>query len=228
MRDRLAAELAEQREARLQHMREQMRDRLADESVEQREVRLQQMSDSVKEWLLRLSSYGITFSYLSIPIVSTLSIYYPPETPHYIHLFIQLDSFTICTFMYIIITTSIKNNCLKLKNEVGMEVLKSKQTRVVYRDNQHIRIVYTSLRLLSYRLVRLCDTTIYFYSPIQLRLYSLSKRRDVLYVCADYLYILLLFVCFLALPSLLHFSILSNCFLYLSLFIFLMILDHSF
>ena len=28
-----------------------------------------------------------------------------------------------------------KNNCLKLKNEVGMEVLKSKQTRVVYRDN---------------------------------------------------------------------------------------------
>ena len=38
--------------------------------------------------------------------------------------------------------TSIKNNCLKLKNEVGMEVLKSKQTRVVYRDNQHIRIVH--------------------------------------------------------------------------------------
>ena len=27
--------------------------------------------------------------------------------------------------------TSIKNNCLKLKNEVGMAVLKSKQTRVV-------------------------------------------------------------------------------------------------
>ena len=41
MRDRLAAESAEQRETRLQHMREQMRDRLADESVEQREVRLQ-------------------------------------------------------------------------------------------------------------------------------------------------------------------------------------------
>ena len=35
-----------------------------------------------------------------------------------------------------------KNNCLKLKNEVGMAVLKSKQTRVVYRDNQHIRIVH--------------------------------------------------------------------------------------
>ena len=33
-------------------------------------------------------------------------------------------------------------------------------------------------------------------------------------------------VCFLALPSLLHFS-LSNYFLYLSVFIFLMILDHS-
>ena len=111
----------------------------------------------------------------------------------------------------IIYTTSIKNNCLKLKNEVGMEVLKSKQTRVVYRDNQHICIVhpYTCF----FRLVRLCDTTVYFCSPIQLRLYSLSKRRDVLYICADYLYILLLFVCFLALPSLLHFSILSNCFL---------------
>ena len=35
------------------------------------------------------------------------------------------------------------------------------------------------------------------------------------YVCADYPYILILFVCFLALPSLLHFSILSNYFLYL-------------
>ena len=57
MRDRLADESVEQREARLLHMREQMRDRLADESVVQREVRLQQMSDSVKEWLLRLLSY---------------------------------------------------------------------------------------------------------------------------------------------------------------------------
>ena len=37
---------------------------------------------------------------------------------------------------------SIKNNCLKLKNEVGMAVLKSKQIRVVYRDNQHICIVH--------------------------------------------------------------------------------------
>ena len=43
MRDRLADELAEQREARLQQMREQMRDRLADESAEQREARLQHM-----------------------------------------------------------------------------------------------------------------------------------------------------------------------------------------
>ena len=40
---------------------------------------------------------------------------------------------------------------------------------------------------------------------------SISKRRDVLYVCADYLYNTTL-VCFLALPSLLHFSILSNCY----------------
>ena len=63
---------------------------------------------------------------------------------------------------------------LKLKNEVGMAVLKSKQTRVVYRDNQHIRIVHPYAYF--FRLVRLCDTTIYFYSPIQLRLYSISKR----------------------------------------------------
>ena len=69
-----------------------------------------------------------------------------------------------------------KNNGLKLKNEVGMAVLKGKQTRVVYRDNQHIRIVHPYACF--FRLVRLCDTTIYFYSPIQLRLYSLSKRRD--------------------------------------------------
>ena len=51
---------------------------------------------------------------------------------------------------------------------------------------------------------------VYFYSPIQLRLYSITTSRDVLYVCADYLYTT--FVCFLALLSLLHFSILSNCF----------------
>ena len=37
--------------------------------------------------------------------------------------------------------TSIKNNYLKLKNEVGMAVLKIKQTRVVHRDNQHIPYV---------------------------------------------------------------------------------------
>ena len=42
-----------------------------------------------------------------------------------------------------------KNNCLKLKSEVGMAVLKSKQTRVVYRDNQHIRIVHPYACFLS-------------------------------------------------------------------------------
>ena len=81
----------------------------------------------------------------------------------------------ICIHVCIsIMYTSIKNNCLKLKNEVGMEVLKSKQTRV-YRDNQHIRIVHPYACF--FRLVRLCDTTIYFYSPIQLRLYSISSYR---------------------------------------------------
>ena len=40
VRDHLADESAEQREARLQQVREQMRDRLAAESAEQREARL--------------------------------------------------------------------------------------------------------------------------------------------------------------------------------------------
>ena len=46
--------------------------------------------------------------------------------------------------------TSIKNNCLKLKNEVGMAVLKSKQTRVVasYIEIISTYIYSTSLCLL--------------------------------------------------------------------------------
>ena len=42
-----------------------------------------------------------------------------------------------------------KKQSLKIENEVGMAVLKSKQTRVVYRDNQHIRIVHPYACLLS-------------------------------------------------------------------------------
>ena len=76
--DRLAAESAEQREAKLQHMIEQMRDLLTDESLEQREVRLQQMSDSVKEWLLRLSSYVITFHIKFYPFPSFQPYHYHP------------------------------------------------------------------------------------------------------------------------------------------------------
>ena len=56
--------------------------------------------------------------------------------------------------------TSVKNNCLKLKNEVGMAVLKSKQTRVVYRDNQHIRIVHPYICLLSTTLAVLVNRSI--------------------------------------------------------------------
>ena len=61
---------------------------------------------------------------------------------------------------------SIKNNCLKLKNEVGMAVLKSKQTRVVYRDNQHIRIVhpYACFLIGSSDCVILLYTSIHQYS----------------------------------------------------------------
>ena len=62
--------------------------------------------------------------------------------------------------------TSIKNNCLKLKNEVGMEVLKSKQTRVAYRDNQHIHIVhpYACFLIGSSDCVILLYTSIHQYS----------------------------------------------------------------
>ena len=47
--------------------------------------------------------------------------------------------------------TSIKKNCLKLKNEVGMAVLKSKQTRVVasYIEIISTYVYSTSLRLLT-------------------------------------------------------------------------------
>ena len=80
--------------------------------------------------------------------------------------------------------TSIKNNRLKLKNEVGMAVLKSKQTRVVasYIEIISTYVYSTSLRLL-FRLVRLCDTTILllFTNIAKVAVYSVSKRRDVLY-----------------------------------------------
>ena len=73
--------------------------------------------------------------------------------------------------------TSIKNNCLKLKNEVGMAVLKSKQTRVVV---SYIDIISTYACF--FRLVRLCDTTILLlFTNTTKVVYSVSKRKDVLY-----------------------------------------------
>ena len=45
MRDRLATESVEEREARLLQMSTRQRERLATESVEEREARLQQMRD---------------------------------------------------------------------------------------------------------------------------------------------------------------------------------------
>ena len=104
MRDCLAAESAEQRKARLQHMR----DRLADESVKQREVWLQQMSDSQRERMaaetIKLCYHFFIFIHSHRFNLINLSSPPPPETLQYIHLFIQLDSFTICTLVYIIIT----------------------------------------------------------------------------------------------------------------------------
>ena len=46
------------------------------------------------------------------------------------------------------------------KNEVGMAVLKCKQTRVVYRDNQHIRMVHPYVCLLSTTLAVLVNRSI--------------------------------------------------------------------
>ena len=53
-----------------------------------------------------------------------------------------------------------KKELLKIKNEVGMTVLKSKQTRVVYRDNQLIRIVHLYACLLSTTLAVLVNRSI--------------------------------------------------------------------
>ena len=53
-----------------------------------------------------------------------------------------------------------KKQLLKIENEVGMAVLKSKQTRVVYRDNQHIRIVHPYACLLSTTLAVLVNRSI--------------------------------------------------------------------
>ena len=72
MRDRLATELAEEREARLQ----QMRDRLATESVEEREARLQQMSTHQRERLATESAEereARLYHTDSMPIVDMLS-----------------------------------------------------------------------------------------------------------------------------------------------------------
>ena len=50
-----------------------------------------------------------------------------------------------------------KNSCLKLKSEVERAVLKSKQTRVVYKDNQHLRIVHSYACFLSITLAVLVN-----------------------------------------------------------------------
>ena len=84
--------------------------------------------------------------------------------------------------IYIKIIYKYKNNCL-MKSEIGMAVLKTKQTRIVGIISTYVWYIPT----LAF-LVRLCDTYAYFYSPIQLSLYSKSKCRDVLYICADYPY----------------------------------------
>ena len=81
--------------------------------------------------------------------------------------------------------TSIKNNCLKLKNEVGMAVLKSKQTRVVasYIEIISTYVYSTSLRLLTEytTLVVLVNRSKIVVSHNLTSLDLKSKRRDVLY-----------------------------------------------
>ena len=79
--------------------------------------------------------------------------------------------------------TSIKNNCLKLKNKVGMAVLKSKQTRVVA---SYIEIISTYVYSTSLRLLTEYTTLVVLVNRSKIvvshNLTSLkSKRRDVLY-----------------------------------------------
>ena len=81
----------------------------------------------------------------------------------------------------------------------------------VYRDNQHIRIILYLVHLyacfLSTILPVLMNRSCSITQPDEK-----SKHRDVYYTYVLIIPILLFLVCYLALPSLLHFSILSYCF----------------
>ena len=81
--------------------------------------------------------YKLSFFKVCVPIFSVLMLFSKSENigawpmKSFNHKFkVILTHITMCYIMIVIITR-IKNNCLKLKNEVGMAVLKSKQTRVV-------------------------------------------------------------------------------------------------
>ena len=77
--------------------------------------------------------------------------------------------------------TSIKNNCLKLKSEVGMAVLKSNQTRVVGIISTYVVHPYACFMIMFLQKA---------YIPISVNKCSSithsdekSKRRDVLHMC---------------------------------------------
>ena len=77
-------------------------------------------------------------------------------------------------------------------------MLKSKQTRVVYRDNQQMYTTSLCLLILSE-----CVILLLLFTDTAKLVFKI-KCRDVLYMCADYSYNILLL--FLALSSLLHFQ----------------------
>ena len=86
----------------------------------------------------------------------------------------------------------IKNNYLKLKNKVGMAVLKSKQTRLVGIISTYIVHPYSCfLSIVSIQSA--------IYISLNKRSSSItlsdekSKRRDIYYVCTDYPYYSCLF-----------------------------------
>ena len=133
-----------------------------------------------------------------------------------------------------ILLNKYKNNWIKLKDEVGMAVPKSTQTRFVG-ITYHIH--YTSLRLLfssTSDSIKCRCILILIHGYAVLIFHSCKHAPHIICVCTatqkasvgmysgcDTLSLRILFVYFLALPSLLHPSILFNCFLYLLLYILL-------
>ena len=77
-----------------------------------------------------------------------------PETLHYIHLFIQLDSFTICTLVYIIITTLFLHLHFTITFRQTMNSACTHQLRLAPQYDMHITSSYVCIRITGW-----CDAT---------------------------------------------------------------------